>query len=474
MILLIAPANLLAQASLIDSSFNIGSGANGTVYSIVVQNDGKILVGGEFTQIAGQNRANLARLDSDGQLDPTFPEGTDGAVYQLLKQPDGKFLVGGAFANIQGVARQRIGRLLTNGVVDSSFDATTNIPAESAVSSLATQADGKILVTTFLPTNYTIGFLKRFEPTGQSDLSFVQTNIFEGSYVFAACPRTNGSILLGGGFQGVNGFSTPGLALLSTNGQLDSNFISPLKTNSSSFDYSVIYAMTELPDNSFLIGGRFWKQGSTNRSTVGKLTPTLSLDASVQPDDFDPNVDHPSIGTVMSMIRQLDGKFVLGGLFQTVGGYWRRNIVRVDSQGKVDPCFDPGVGLGDYGQLGVMALAQQVDGKILAGGNFICFSGSPVESLSSSNITRFLPQSDCNATRLHLGRYGHGQDFVAATCAPGGTNLLQSSTNLMDWITIDQPPPYPLSTFSSPYLYLDVPNISTLEGGLFFRVKKEY
>lgn len=66
--LLMLPAGSLAQASLFDPAFAVGSGVNGLVYSIVIQEDGKIIIGGEFTKVAGQTRTNLARLNGNGQL----------------------------------------------------------------------------------------------------------------------------------------------------------------------------------------------------------------------------------------------------------------------------------------------------------------------------------------------------------------------------------------------------------------------
>ena len=42
---------------------------NGSVATLLVQPDGKILVGGAFTTIAGQQRQRLARLDADGNVD---------------------------------------------------------------------------------------------------------------------------------------------------------------------------------------------------------------------------------------------------------------------------------------------------------------------------------------------------------------------------------------------------------------------
>ncbi|HQB16853.1 MAG TPA: hypothetical protein PLT00_09100, partial [Verrucomicrobiota bacterium] len=69
------------------------------VYSLAVQADGKILVGGEFTTLGGQPRHHLARLNADGTLDPTFNPGagnpqTVDRVYSLAVQADGKILVG--------------------------------------------------------------------------------------------------------------------------------------------------------------------------------------------------------------------------------------------------------------------------------------------------------------------------------------------------------------------------------------------
>jgi uncharacterized delta-60 repeat protein len=447
-----------AQASLIDPSFEVGLGANGMVTSILVQDDGKIIVGGDFTQIAGQNHANLARLQSDGQLDATFPAGTDGSVYRLLQQPDGKILVAGAFNNLQGVARRGIGRLLTNGIVDQDFDAGNVIGSYEGAFSLGLQSDGKILVGTPV-SPYTNGALFRLTPNGQRDSEFVQTNIFNAWHIFAIAPRTNGSILLAGGFQAVNGIPSPGLALVHTNGEVDLSFSSPLSL-------AGVYSIAELPDGGFLIGGRFSKLGSTNYAVVSKLTSSLAWDDDFRPDAFNSDL---GLGTVMSAIRQPDGKFVLGGLFQQVGGYWRNNIVRLDAHGHIDPCFDPGLGLAAH-SFGVIAIAQHFGGKTLVGGLFLCYRGNPSQNLTSSNITRLLAQTDCGVTRVHLGRYGSGHFFVAATCAPGGTNYLQSSTNLVDWTDIATSPNGP----NFPYIYWDLPYTSKLESGLFFRVRKEY
>lgn len=455
----IPAARSFAQASLFDPTFAVGSltnGVNGTVYSIVPQDDGKIIVGGNFIWIAGQARSNLVRFNATGELDPTFPGDTSGSVTRLLKQSDGKILVAGSFTNLQGVSRLRIGRLLANGTTDPDFDAGAIFNDSGMAFSLALQPGGKILVgaANSQPSDSP---LFRLEENGHLDPTFIQTNLFGQNYPWSMMTRADGSILLGGGFQTVNGIPFPGLALLKPNGELDQTFTSPLKTNSSFFDYSGVYSIVPMPDGGCLIGGRFWKQGSASRLTVARLTPLLTWDEGFQPDGFDPGSEYSTeIGYVMAALRQSDGKFVLGGHFQEVGGYWRRCIVRLDSNGKVDPCFDPGLGLANVLMPGVVqCLALQNDGKVLVGGQFLNLMSN------SDGIARLLPQSECNSIRVHLNlKYG----IVGGTSTPGGTNHLEWSTNCADW--------FPAMSATTPYVYSSAP--TTLYDKMFFRVRKEY
>jgi uncharacterized delta-60 repeat protein len=452
--LLLFTLKVYGQASLSDTTFAIGAGADGLVYAILVLPDGKILVGGDFDNIAGQNYPNLARLNSDGLLDTSFPAETDGSVYRLLDQPDGKILVGGSFGNLQGVARQGIGRLLTNGAVDPDFDAGPLPGSEDSAFSLAVQSDGKILYGNLAPN----GELFRLTSNGQLDSSFAQTNSFHGWHIFAIHPRTNGSILVGGGFQTVNSFVTPGLALLNTNGLLDTNFTSQLKTNSNP---TTILGQS---DGSLLVGGGMWRQDSTNRMSLAKLTPNLAWDSNFHPDAFSPDLPASGYGYVHSMLPLPDGAILAGGSFEEVGGYWRRSIARLDSTGQVDPCFDPGLGLAvtPLAPFGAIALSRQSDGKILVGGAFVdLMSDKPYRQ----NVTRLLPQSDCDNNHVYLS-INEDVATVAATFPPGGTNLFQYSTNLVDWMDGDRT--------TRPYVYVTSPFPILGEPQMFFRGKKEY
>src|SRR5947209_5906117 len=96
--------------------------ANGNVYVVVVQPDGKILIGGTFTTVLGVARNNIARLNPDGTLDTAFNPNANSYVGSIAVQADGKILAGGVFTSIGGQTRNRIARLdATTGLADS-FD----------------------------------------------------------------------------------------------------------------------------------------------------------------------------------------------------------------------------------------------------------------------------------------------------------------------------------------------------------------
>ena len=131
----------LTPSGSLDTTFN--PGANDLVATLAVRPDGRILVGGSFTMLGGGNgataRESLGQLHADGSLDVDFETGanygtpccTGGeAVYALAVQPDGKILVGGAFTELGNaagsVARRRLGRLHVDGTVDSTFITIAN------------------------------------------------------------------------------------------------------------------------------------------------------------------------------------------------------------------------------------------------------------------------------------------------------------------------------------------------------------
>ena len=178
---------------LVDPTFDPGT--NGSVVCLAVQTDGKILVGGDFTAVAGQPRNHIARLDSDGTLDSTFDPGADADAYCVAVQPDGKILLGGTFTSLGGNPRNHIGRLNRNVSIDPDFNPGVGAGGEY-VESLALQADGKILLAGYFNSaaGGTRRCIARLNANGTLDSAYVPDANFTLDTVVL---QSDGKVLLG-------------------------------------------------------------------------------------------------------------------------------------------------------------------------------------------------------------------------------------------------------------------------------------
>lgn len=150
-------ARLNSDGSL-DNTFQNGlAGASSNVRCIQIQSDGKILIGGDFTTVDSTTRSYVARLTSTGVLDTGFNStaGANGSVYTLAVQSDGNVLIGGSFSSYASANLSRVARLYTDGTRETTF---TNFGINNIIQSLAVQSDGGILIggtfTTINNTNW--------------------------------------------------------------------------------------------------------------------------------------------------------------------------------------------------------------------------------------------------------------------------------------------------------------------------------
>ena len=129
-----------------DQGFGYGDGIDDEVLATAIQNDGKIIIGGDFISYNGTARSHIARLNTDGSLDTTFIVGTgaNSYVYTIAIQSDGKIIIVGYFISYNGTAINHIARLNTDGSLDATFIAGTG--ANNAVLATAIQSDGKIII----------------------------------------------------------------------------------------------------------------------------------------------------------------------------------------------------------------------------------------------------------------------------------------------------------------------------------------
>jgi uncharacterized delta-60 repeat protein len=337
---------------------NAGAAPGGQVRAIAVQPDGRIVVGGSFTNLAGQPRNYLGRFNADGSLDTAFNPGADNPVNCLAVQADGKLLLGGYFQTVAGQTRTCIARLGADGSLDTNFSPTISLGGTPFVNALVVQPDGKILVGgqlglldgAFLPN------IGRLNPDGSLDPTFSSSVNSPG--ILSVALQADGRILLGGLF--CNNWCY--LDRLSPNGTLDSTFnLAPS---------SVINAIVVQPDGKIIIGGAFSSLLSTTRNYLARLNTNATLDT------FNPGANGP----VNTLALQADGKILVGGSFSTLGGQPRANLGRLNPDGSIDTAFFPSA------NSNVVALALQPDGAVLVGGDFTNLSG-----VARAGFTRLAP-----------------------------------------------------------------------------------
>ncbi len=347
---------------------------DGKVNAIVALENGKAVVGGVFTSVNGVSRPGIALLNADGTLDNSF--GTDTGVSGtnawsvdvVLLQPDGKFLLGGTFDHVNGVERANIARLNSDGTVDTSFTANC-----APVRCLALQADGKILFggTGTNAVSYCTG---RLTSDGQLDSSFQAPTLTGVMAVFN--PRmpylmslqclTNGQILLQGYFTAVNNTAYYGLARLHSDGSLDHSFTGVPRGIGGTDPYSAVFSATAslaIQNSGALLVGCLGTAFNEWNQRLVRLTPDGAWDTSFNPGFL----TNDSAGLTISYVKIVENESILvSGDFSQVGGQPRNHIARLTPGGNLDSTFDAAIGA----NCAISAADIQPDGQYLIGGAF--------------------------------------------------------------------------------------------------------
>jgi uncharacterized delta-60 repeat protein/uncharacterized repeat protein (TIGR01451 family) len=274
-------ARLRADGSL-DTTFFPGQGANGTVWALAfLTNNSTIIAAGEFTAYNNLPRNAIARVLSDGSLDPTFDPGVgpDGPINAVAVQPDGRVIIGGGFANVSGVPRAHIARLNTDGSLDTTFN--PGFGADNVVYALGMQPDGRIVI--------------------------------------------------GGAFHTVAAQSRNSIARLNPDGTLDQTF------DPGDGADDTIYTVNVLADGTIVAGGIFSQFNQTRRVGIVRLFPWGPVDTSFMDTAYNQfaglpthywSADSESRGFIFSSAIEPDGSIVIGGGFSQVGGGFTRDDIR--------------------------------------------------------------------------------------------------------------------------------------------------
>jgi uncharacterized delta-60 repeat protein len=275
----------------------------GDVFALALQPDGRILLGGAFSKVNGQACRRIARLTPDGSLDEGFTAkaGVNTAIRAIVVQPDGKILIGGHFNTVAGRKQNGVARFNADGSRDAMF--RPGAGASAVVWSLALQSDGKILVggdfTTF--NKKPCVRLVRLEVDGAVDTTFDTGSGADGS-VYAVAVQADGKMVVGGDFNWINAEKRNRIARLNSDGSVDATF------NPGSGPNTGIRCLALQPDGKILIGGVFTSFDGVPRNRIARLQEDGSLDLS-----FDPGEAANEV--VRWVTPQADGKVVVVGGF---------------------------------------------------------------------------------------------------------------------------------------------------------------
>lgn len=363
------------KTGFVDRSFDPGGTVNNDVLTMAVLASSDVIAGGAFTSIAGQSRTYLARFSGGtGLLSNGFTPTLDGAVHAVVAQPDGKLLIGGAFQLVNGSTRRRVARLNADGTLDTSF-VPANIP-DGIVFAIEVDPAGRIYVGGSFQN---VGgaarrHLVRLLANGSVDSDFVDHDV-DGSVHAITMAGDQYRVYIGGKFSEIDGYERSGLARMWPNGGLNTGF----QASCPSFFCGGVYSLAVPADGLGVIaGGDFSRvEGPVGtpyaRRHIARFLDDGVVDADFISDDSTRRINAP----VQAIHTTHDGLLYVGGSFSQVGSNNRRALVRLHADtAAVDATFDAqATNVSLLQPSWVNALAMQGDGRLLVGGRFDLLGG---------------------------------------------------------------------------------------------------
>jgi uncharacterized delta-60 repeat protein len=377
------------------------SGSVDQAAALAVGRDGKLLVAG----VSGREHYGdftLARYTSSGRLDRNF--GVRGKVVTIFgardeaiansiaTRADGKILVAGS----------AVARYTRAGKLDRAFGRNGRLLTTSAggrTNALTLQADGKFLVAGVRSQGFA---LARYTQRGRLDRSFGRggkvVTRFGGSssqaFPLAMAIQPNGRIVVAGG--AFTSFESPekfALARYNADGTLDRSFGNRgrVVTKVGAFGKSAV-ALVVQPDGRLVVTGpalieRGWGIALVRYTPDGKLDPSFGRRG----------IAFHAAGTVSALAIQGDGKLVTAG--SVIGRYRKFSVTRFLEDGSLDESFGrSGQAVTDFRATAIAAaVAIQADGRIVAAGTVLgrdfalaryTNNGKPDRSFGSSGKVR--------------------------------------------------------------------------------------
>ena len=339
----------------------IGSNPQNAALSVVIQGDGKIIAGG-YSGFAGSDIA-LARYNPNGALDNSF--GNNGIVktkigsfcgcYSMDLQSDGKIIVGGTAVYSDSIFYMSVLRYNQNGTLDNSFGGggsvitTINSSEFEIINSVDVQDDGKIAAAGYYynGSENCIALL-RYNTNGALDQSFGTNGIIQNLIIStgktnkSAIIQSDGKIItIGRGGKGKNDFI---LLRYNSDGSIDDSFgtngIVSTTITTISTNYSIDYPVTiALQKNGGILATGYAYDDGKNKFTLVHYNSDGVLD-----EDFgNYGIVKTPIGKsscgIWSLSIQSDKKIIAAGYSKNQDNNFDFAVARYNSNGGLDNTF---------------------------------------------------------------------------------------------------------------------------------------
>ncbi|TVT41182.1 T9SS type A sorting domain-containing protein [Hymenobacter setariae] len=365
-----------------DPSFAVTVRTGSQDTKMLLQPDGKIVLGGDVLQVNGNSTPFIARLNSDGSTDASYQPAayTNARLYinTIALDANGALLVGGEALNVIGGRKQAVFRLLPSGALDPTFTLDASLLPRSC-SRLVVQPGGQIvaLFATYAfsangtTTNYPLrDQLVRLLPSGALDPAF-QLGSGPDMTITDIRSQANGSLLTWGGFHNFSGQRRT-LALLQPSGAVDTGFAPLLQMPGS------VQKILRQANGNILLTGSFNTIDGHFTDCIARLLPTGQPDIT-----FSWRQPASATLSLKAAAVQANGQVLLAGSTLTSNSAVSTQpfFVRLALDGTPDASFAPTLAIPANFLSGIRLLAEQSNGLILVGGSF-------VDATGKANLTR--------------------------------------------------------------------------------------
>lgn len=322
---------------------------NARVFAVAPAADGGWFIGGDFTQVGGQPRSRIARLNADGSLHPWNADVS--ARVEAIAVHEGVVYVGGFFTTVNGEPRSRIAALdEATGALTGWNPSATGLVLALVVRDGIVYAGGTFRDLGGQPRNrlggveVTTGLVTPWNPDLNDEVNAL---VLTDDLVYAA-----------GRFTTVGGVTRNRIAAIDrgTGAATSWNPNSDNRVEALAISDEVIYA-----------GGNFRTIGGQNRSSFAALSLETGNATSWNPD---------ANGLGRSILVH-EGIVYVGGFFRRIAGQQRMRLAAFDESTGALTAWNPTAGNV------IDALSINDAGVLYAGGNFTTIGGTARERLAA-------------------------------------------------------------------------------------------